>query len=105
MQVSEIESFEPERTSQEEEKGENHVLNVIESEEIMEFEIIRKMRSQYMRMIEFNAETGNIEQIEKARKELQVVLEAYNKMKYYRLLDFRNCENNEIIKECSKNYT
>jgi len=74
----------------------------IKDEDNMEVDIIREMITKYFKIIEFYLETEKKDQVSIARKEVQNVLDAYNKMKMYMALDFKNYENDPLQKEILK---
>jgi len=71
-------------------------------EEQMEWEIVNEMVAKYIKVIEFYQETDKKEQVNLAKKEIQVVLELREKMRFYHELDFTKWEENKIIKELLK---
>jgi len=83
-------------------ENENEHAVDIKEEDNMEVDIIREMISKYFKIIEFYLETEKKDQVAIARKEVQNVLDAYNKMKIYMALDFKNWENDPLQKEILK---
>lgn len=71
-------------------------------EEQMEWEIINEMVGKYIKIIEFYQETDKKDQVVLAKKEIQVVLELREKMRFYHELDFTKWEENAIVKEILK---
>jgi ribosomal protein L12E/L44/L45/RPP1/RPP2 len=76
----------------------------IQEEDNMEVDIIKEMITKYFKIIEFYLETEKKDQVSIARKEVQNVLDAYNKMKLYMALDFKNYQNDPLIMEALKDF-
>ena len=64
--------------------------------------ILNRMVTKYFKVIEFYLETEKKDQVSIARKEVQNVLEVYNKMKLHMSFDFKNYENDPFMKEILK---
>lgn len=79
-------------------------VDIKEDNAMEEVDIIREMATKYFKIIEFFLETQKKDQVSIARKEVQVVLEAYTKMKLYMGLDFKNYQNDKLIMEVLKEY-
>lgn len=60
------------------------------------------MVGKYIKIIEFYQETDKKDQVGLAKKEIQVVLELREKMRFYHDLDFTKWEENDTIKEVLK---
>ena len=60
------------------------------------------MITKYFKIIEFYLETEKKDQVKIARKEVQNVLDAYNKMKTFMALDFKNYEKDKLMVEILK---
>lgn len=74
----------------------------IKDNNLEEVDIIREMATKYFNIIDFYLETQKKDQVSIARKEVQVVLEAYTKMKLYMALDFKNYQSDPLIMEILK---
>jgi len=79
-------------------------VDINEDSNMEEVDIIREMATKYFKIIEFYLETQKKDQVKIARKEVQVVLEAYNKMKLYMNLDFKNYQNDKLLMEVLKDF-
>jgi len=79
-------------------------VDINEDTNMEEVDIIREMATKYFKIIEFYLETQKKDQVKIARKEVQVVLEAYNKMKLYMGLDFKNYQNDKLLMEVLKDF-
>lgn len=60
------------------------------------------MNARYLRMIEFFQQTKKKEEEKKASKELEYVKAVLSKMRFYFDLDFKNNQNDILIKEAKK---
>jgi len=85
-------------------ENENELAVEIQEEETMEMDIIKEMINKYFKIIEFYIETEKKDQIAIARKEVQNVLEAYNKMKMYMAIDFKNYQNDPVLMEAVQDF-
>jgi len=85
------------------ESEDEHAVD-IKDEDNMEVDIVKEMITKYFKIIEFYLETEKKDQVSIARKEVQNVLDVYNKMKIYMNLDFKAYKENSMILEVLKEF-